>query len=165
MFSNKWVQPGAPRGSFHIRPISTEDISRLVVIDAASNPSSWNHAQFERELEIPFSISRVVHLHGEPVAFAVMWQVAQVAQLLEVAVLPEHRRKGIATFLVEHLLDVARGRGCVKMELEFRKGNGAAESLYQKFGFREVGYRKNFYDDKKDSDRVSSDAILMEKSL
>lgn len=165
MFSEPWRGQDVPRDSFQIRPISADDIARLVEIDAASNPSSWNHAQFERELEIPFSVTRVVHLRGKPVAFAVMWQVAQAAQLLEVAVMPEHRRKGIATFLVEHMLDVARSNGCVKMELEFRKGNRSAESLYQKFGFREVGRRKNFYDDKRDLDRVSTDAVLMEKLL
>ncbi len=165
MIPEQWRGAEGPHDSFQIRPISAEDIARLVEIDAASNPSSWNHAQFERELEIPFSVSRVVQLRDKPVAFAVMWQVAQTAQLLEVAVLPEHRRKGIATFLVEHMLDVAHANHCVKMELEFRKGNRAAESLYRKLGFREVGRRKNFYDDKRDNERVSTDAVLMEKSL
>jgi ribosomal-protein-alanine N-acetyltransferase len=62
-------------------------------------------------------------------------------EILNVAVAPDFRRKGVAMFLLRHELDL----GTVHF-LEVRESNTAAQALYRKLGFVEVGRRSKYYD-------------------
>ena len=70
--------------------------------------------------------------------------------------------QGIGSALMEHLMEVSRLRGCVKMELELHEGNFPAQIFYEKTGFRIAGRRRQFYD--MGQGRMC-DAILMERTL
>lgn len=63
------------------------------------------------------------------------------AEILNLAVHPAYRRSGIATALLTHVL----ARSGSTLFLEVRESNRAALALYQKFGFREIGHRANYY--------------------
>ena len=75
------------------------------------------------------------------------------------AVAPEHRRRGIAAGLIEALLVKARERELSFVTLEVRESNTPAIALYEKYGFAQVGQRKNYYDLPREN------AILMTKFL
>ncbi len=66
-------------------------------------------------------------------------------ELHRIAVLPEFRRMGIAGLLMEAFLSWMKERGTGAATLEVRQGNTAAVSLYEKYGFREEGRRKDYY--------------------
>ncbi|MBI3782591.1 MAG: GNAT family N-acetyltransferase [Deltaproteobacteria bacterium] len=53
----------------------------------------------------------------------------------DLAVLPEHRRRGVGRALLEHVAEAARGLGCCKITLEVRADNGPAQALYRAAGF------------------------------
>ncbi len=74
-----------------------------------------------------------------------------------VAVFPQHRGKGVATTLLEALLEEARRRGGEFLSLEVRPSNTGAVRLYEKLGFRREGRRKSFYTDPRE------DALLLTK--
>ena len=76
-----------------------------------------------------------------------------------VAVSPEHRRKGIADRLIRELMTRAGQLELAFVTLEVRESNAPAAELYKKHGFVKVGQRKNYYDLPKE------DAILMTKFL
>lgn len=76
------------------------------------------------------------------------------ANITNVAVLPEYRRRGIARTLLTLLLDTCRSRGCERAFLEVAVTNTAALQLYRGMGFETVGTRKRFYG--------NTDASIME---
>lgn len=140
-----------------------EDIPHLVQIDEKSNHPSWTAGMFERELNLPFSYT-VVAEHDDSadhktsiVGFGIAWVLGEIAQINQLAVVPEQRRSGVGQALLSHILNHCRQKRCMKIELELKDGNLPAQSLYEKMGFGIVGRRKQFYPD--------GDAVLMECRL
>jgi ribosomal-protein-alanine N-acetyltransferase len=73
--------------------------------------------------------------------------LADEMHLLNLAVHPAHRRRGIARFLLTTALVRARSQGAAVVWLEVRPSNRAALALYHSFGFEEVGIRPGYYTD------------------
>jgi ribosomal-protein-alanine N-acetyltransferase len=148
--------------------MESRDIPFLVEIESLSESASrWTKGMLDRELELPFSLSLVASRgSGEsPVAFGIVWVVGEESHLLEFAVHPRFRRKGVGRKLLGRLIQSARTKGCRKMELEFRQGNLAARRLYEKAGFVLAGRRKSFYDgygNPGSNSKEERDALLME---
>jgi len=140
-----------------IQPMTAGDLEEVLAIERRSFPIPWTRAQFERELENPVSSAYTVRvLHGDEdllAAYTVFWIVYGEAHILDIAVRPELRRTGIATWLLEWVLREMRAKQVFEVFLEVRKSNRAAIDLYKKFGFTEAYERKNYYGDE--------DAIVM----
>jgi ribosomal-protein-alanine N-acetyltransferase len=141
-----------------VRAMMESDIPDLVKIDAVSNQPAWTESMFRKELDLPFSVSAVAVQEDRPIGFGIVWIVSFQAQLLELAVLSDQRKKGVGSAILNYLVHAARERGCKKMELEYRENNTAAKSLYQKMGFKITGERKKFYEN-------ADTAVLMECEL
>ena len=88
----------------------------------------------------------------EVIGYVGMKMVLDEADITNVAVLPSHRKKGIARKLLKQLLEE---QNLHRIYLEVRASNIAAVTLYEHAGFKEVGQRKNYYDNPRE------DAILM----
>lgn len=93
--------------------------------------------------------------NGELVGFAGYFAAADQADILDVAVAPAHRRRGIARSLMETVLAEAEKDGVQTVFLEVRASNTPAIALYTSLGFTPSGKRKNYYTDPRE------DAILM----
>ncbi len=150
-------------GVFSLRPLLREDIPALVEIDSISNDPCWTLENFKRELELSHSLSRVALWESVPVGFGIAWKVAEETQILEIAVLPQHRRKGIATQILSELSKESVKSGCKKMVLEVQKDNSMALKFYEQQGLKIVGTRKNFYTSSQSKQNI--DALLMECDL
>lgn len=87
--------------------------------------------------------------------FAGFWIMADEAHITNIAVRETHRRQGIGELLLISMIDLATGLNAGKFTLEVRASNIAAQSLYYKYGFTQVGLRRGYYTDNKE------DAILM----
>ena len=79
------------------------------------------------------------------IGYAGIFCAADESELLNIAVVPEARRSGIAASLLDRAFSVARKRGASKMYLEVRESNEPARALYKKHGFEDIGVRKNYY--------------------
>jgi ribosomal-protein-alanine N-acetyltransferase len=79
--------------------------------------------------------------------YIIFWLVADEMHLLNLAVHPTHRRQGISRSLLTAALNQAYTQGAAVAWLEVRPSNQAALSLYQSFGFKEVGVRPGYYTD------------------
>lgn len=77
--------------------------------------------------------------------------------ITNLAVLPKYRNKGVASSLLKRLDSFAKQKALAFISLEVRKSNNTAISLYEKFGYKTEGCRKNFYDDPRE------DALIMTK--
>ena len=77
--------------------------------------------------------------------YVVAIDAADEGEILNLAVAPQGRRRGLGRALVERVLDVLSGRGASQIYLEVRESNAPARRLYAAHGFREVGRRKEYY--------------------
>ena len=83
---------------------------------------------------------------GKTVGYMGISCVLDEGYVTNIAVLPEYRRKGVASALIEYCFALASEKKLSFVSLEVRKSNLAAIKLYEKFGFEIIGERKNFYE-------------------
>ncbi|MCH5156370.1 MAG: ribosomal protein S18-alanine N-acetyltransferase [Clostridiales bacterium] len=107
------------------------------------------------------------HIYGEVVdgkviAYVCVRTIYEEAQICNIAVMPDYRRKGIATRLLETVAEVAKQQGCERCELEVNVENIPAVELYKKCGYEIAGTRVNFY---RRTRYASRDAFTMLKRL
>jgi ribosomal-protein-alanine N-acetyltransferase len=134
------------------------DIPRILQIERQSFPTPWSEWVFKQELENKhshFLVAKLKEKRKEIVGYLVMWIVLDEAHISNIAVAPEHRRKGIGEMLMRYALEMAKSRGVFKVTLEVRETNLPAQNLYRKLGFRLLGVRKEYYTD------TGEDALLM----
>ena len=93
----------------------------------------------------------VAEENGVIAGYACVWLIPPEAELEDICVHPEMRRKGIAQALMEHLTEDAHKNGADTVLLEVRASNAAAISLYEKNGFKRAGVRKAYYSNKEDA--------------
>jgi ribosomal-protein-alanine N-acetyltransferase len=105
---------------------------------------AWRREQCLSILGLP-GVWLTVARSGELIkGFALSRVIADEAELLLIAVLPEIQGKGIGALLLEDMVKRAASRGATRLHLEVREGNPAL-SLYHRFGFIPVGRRKAYY--------------------
>jgi ribosomal-protein-alanine N-acetyltransferase len=88
---------------------------------------------------------------GEIVAYAGIWVIPPEGYITNVAVLPECRRKGIASAVLQKMIDDSLAEGVKDITLEVRVSNVPAIALYKTFGFEEAGVRPRYYQDGEDA--------------
>jgi ribosomal-protein-alanine N-acetyltransferase len=138
-----------------------DDLDDVVEIERRCFPAPWTRQAFADELARPWARLEILRRRatGRVVAFCNYWVVADEVQILNVAVHPEERRRGLAARLVGHMVDEAKRAKARVLSLEVRVSNHAAVGLYRRFGFREVGLRPKYYADN------GEDALLMDLEL
>jgi len=139
-----------------IAPMRMEDIARVLEIEQASFPTPWPRDAYTHEIrENRLACYLVARLMHEIVGYTGMWIILDEAHVTTLAVDPGCRRRRIGERLLVALLDEAAHRGARWVTLEVRKSNTAAQALYRKYGFKEIGVRKGYYSDNRE------DAVVM----
>jgi [ribosomal protein S18]-alanine N-acetyltransferase len=87
-----------------------------------------------------------------------LWAILEEAHIIMLAIHPQFQRQGLGQALLLALLKSAHDRQLERSTLEVRDSNLAAVSLYKKFGFKEAGRRKRYYED------TGEDALVMWRS-
>ena len=141
-----------------IRPLSSEaDIDDILRIESISFTNPWTREMYLSELEHRdvsfFYIAR--DAVGEAIGFCSCWLVLDEIHINNLAVLPEHRRGGVASALIEHVLKQGGARGAHRATLEVRRSNEPARKLYEKFGFAVTAVRRGYYT------RPDEDALVL----
>jgi ribosomal-protein-alanine N-acetyltransferase len=141
-----------------IRPLSSEaDIDDILRIESISFTNPWTREMYLSELEHRdvsfFYIAR--DAVGEAIGFCSCWLVLDEIHINNLAVLPEHRRGGVASALIEHVLKEGGARGAHRATLEVRRSNEPARKLYEKFGFAVTAVRRGYYT------RPEEDALVL----
>ncbi|TDD20398.1 ribosomal protein S18-alanine N-acetyltransferase [Nonomuraea diastatica] len=137
------------------------DLPAVMAIEQATFPlDAWSEGMMRGELaDMPRSRHYVVALvESEIVAYAGLAAAADQADVQTIAVLEKHQGTGIGSAMLTELLAEARRRGAREIFLEVRADNARAQTVYQHFGFEEIGTRRRYYDD-------GTDAIMMRRKL
>ena len=142
-----------------ITNMTIDHVSQVAALEAVCFRDPWSEKSVASELTNPLS-AWLVALEGETVVGYIGSQtVMDESDMMNVAVHPAHRRKGIAEALVVALAQCLRDGGSNSLTLEVRASNEAAKALYAALGFETVGKRPRYYS------RPVEDALILRKEL
>jgi [ribosomal protein S18]-alanine N-acetyltransferase len=143
---------------FTIRNLGYGDLPQVIAIERRAFPTPWSLAMFVLELSKPSSICLAAaeedgSRQGKLLGYTICSRYADVWHLMNIAVDPPWRRRGIGSGLLSALIGRA-GTG-ESFTLEVRPSNPGAIALYERFGFRTAGTRPRYYRD------TGEDAVIM----
>jgi ribosomal-protein-alanine N-acetyltransferase len=128
-----------------IRDMRKTDIPSILKIERISFSSPWTKDSFLNEIKNPYAILKVVISVEVIIGYICARHILDECHILNLAVHPEFRRRGIATLLLRELMNESIEKGSRFYDLEVRISNIAAQKFYENFGFRIVGRRKKYY--------------------
>ncbi len=123
----------------------SEDISEVMQIERLSFTMPWSETLFYDELYSRNSITRVAEFNDIVIGYICVKHIADECHLLNLAVHPDYRSRGIATILLNEAIVKLRQYDCKFFYLDVRTSNHIARKMYEKFGFNMVGIRKSYY--------------------
>jgi ribosomal-protein-alanine N-acetyltransferase len=124
-----------------------EQIDDVLAIEQVSFNNPWTREMYLAEFDNP-AVSRCYlarNAAGAVVGFCSIWRVLDELHINNLAVTPAHRRAGVASALLRRVLGDGAASGAVTARLEVRRSNEPAQRLYERFGFRVAGVRRNYY--------------------
>ena len=137
--------------------LKLRDLNAIEEIERASYRTPWSRSMFAGELAKPSSLSLGAFdtETGELVGYLIISRYVDAWHVMNVAVAPDHRRRKIATMLLERLFELTAGEGQRGYTLEVRVSNDVAIRLYERAGFKPRGIRRGYYTDNRE------DALIM----
>lgn len=125
--------------------MSTDDLSAVVEIERLSCNMPWSESLFFNEVKNPKSISRVARINGKVAGYLCASSVLDEGHILNVAVHPNFRKIGIASALINDIIEQMKSNDCRSVFLEVRASNEDARRMYERLNFEVIGIRKNYY--------------------
>jgi ribosomal-protein-alanine N-acetyltransferase len=131
-----------------IRPMQESDLVEVLAIENASYEFPWTEGIFLDCLHNRYLAILFVQ-HKKILAYSVSQYVVDECHLLNLCVRESDRGNGLGEKMVQYLMNQARKNNMGSIFLEVRKSNAAAINLYDKMGFNEIGFRREYYPDHK----------------
>ncbi len=143
--------------SVELRRLQLRDLNAIEEIERRSYPTPWSRSMFASELAKPSSICLGAFdgETGELIGYLIISRYVDAWHVMNVAVAPGLRRRGIATRLLEELFRMTEADSRRGYTLEVRVSNLHAIALYERLGFRAAGLRRRYYQDN------GEDALIM----
>jgi [ribosomal protein S18]-alanine N-acetyltransferase len=137
-----------------IRPLILSDLDAIEEIERSSYPTPWSRSMFAGELAKPASMCLGAFEGDQLAGYLIISRYVDAWHVMNIAVAPQFRRRGIATALLERLFELTEDdrRGYT---LEVRVSNDGAIKLYERLGFTGRGIRRGYYTDNRE------DALIM----
>ena len=136
-----------------IRRLTYADLPQVIAIERRAFPTPWSLAMFVLELSKPGGVCLAAARGGRLCGYVICSRFEHVWHLMNVAVEPLERRAGIATALIDGVLEQV-GEDA-RLTLEVRPSNDGAIALYERVGFLPAGTRRRYYQDN------GEDAVVM----
>jgi len=150
-------------GRFLVREASESDLLTVMNINRICLPENYSYAFFHSILRAYPKAFLVAEVDNKVTGYIMCrverilskferFRVRKAGHVISIAVLPEYRRKGIASTLLKKALNILKNEyGCEEAFLEVRTSNNQAISLYEKLGFDKVDVAKRYYVDGEDA--------------
>jgi ribosomal-protein-alanine N-acetyltransferase len=137
-----------------IRRLGYSDLPQVIAIERRAFPTPWSLAMFVLELSKPSGVCLAASIDDQLAGYLICSRYDDVWHLMNVAVDPSRRRRGVASALLAEMLERA-GHGQGRYTLEVRTSNEGAIDLYRRFAFIAAGTRRRYYQD------TGEDALIM----
>ncbi len=125
-------------------PMGEGDLSEVLAIEQSVYPHPWTRGNFADSLVSGYS-AWVLRDQGELAGYFLMMVAVDEAHLLNVSVAADRQGQGLGRYLLDKVAACARGHGAESILLEVRPTNLRALTVYQRYGFAEIGRRKAYY--------------------
>lgn len=142
-----------------IKKATPDDAYDLSLIENQCFSTPWSENSLREFVNTESSYVLTALVDDKTVGYIGMYHSFGEGDITNVAVMKDYRNLGIAKKLISELIALSRESGISVLRLEVRQSNISAISLYKKFGFFEVGIRKNYYSHPKEN------AVLMDLNL
>jgi ribosomal-protein-alanine N-acetyltransferase len=141
------------------RPLRMRDLGAIEQIEKRAYPTPWSRSMFASELAKASSIclGAFEEEDGGLLGYLIIARYVDAWHVMNIAVDPDHQRRGIATLLMEELFELTSRDGRRGYTLEVRISNTGAIRLYERLGFKGRGVRRGYYTDNRE------DALIMWK--
>ena len=147
--------------TIELRRLGLADLREIEEIERQSYTTPWSRSMFAGELAKPSSVCLGAFAtddeEGTLCGYLIVSRYVDAWHVMNVAVAPEHRGRGIATMLLERLFEVTADDARRGYTLEVRVSNGTAIGVYERLGFQARGIRRGYYTDNRE------DALIMWK--
>ena len=149
----------ARKDLFRLRTMTLADLPAVLVIEEKNYQFPWEEDVFKDCFKAGYGCW--VCEEGDTIlGYCLLSMAVGEAHILNISVHPDEQNQGIGRKMLEHLIDVARGRA-ETIFLEVRVSNTIALALYQNIGFNEIGIRKGYYP----AEDGREDAIMLAMQL
>jgi [ribosomal protein S18]-alanine N-acetyltransferase len=138
-----------------IRSLTLADLDDIETIEHRSYDTPWSRSMFAGELAKPASMCLGAFEGAELAGYLIVSRYVDAWHVMNIAVAPDFRRRGIATALLERLFELTDDHGKRGYTLEVRVSNAGAIKLYERLGFTARGIRRGYYTDNRE------DALIM----
>ena len=138
-----------------LRRLRLDDLGAVERIEQSSYRTPWSQAMFVAELRKPGSLAIGAFSGDELAGYAFVSRYVDAWHVMNVAVAGPHRRRGIATALLEQVFELTASDPQRGYTLEVRVSNADAIRLYERLGFERRGIRRGYYTDNRE------DALIM----
>ena len=136
--------------------MTIDDIDCVLEVEENCFSIPWSKESFLRELNNnEIALYLVAKIENKAVGYIGVWKIIDEGHITNLAVHSDYRNLGIGSMLVSKLLSLCKENDVNAFTLEVRKSNTVAQRLYEKFGFKEEGIRKGYYEDN------NEDAVIM----
>lgn len=143
-----------------IRSFREPDLDAVSAIEKASFSEPWSEESLLSEgCGLPYATMLVAEEDGAPVGYICLRYLFEEAEITNIAVRNDYRRRGIGEMLIDAAVAFCKEIYCESIGLEVRETNAPAIALYEKKGFERVGIRKDYYE------KPRENAILMNCTL
>ena len=139
---------------YEIVRMEAAHVPQIAALERSAFPDPWSESSVASELDNPLSLWLVAQAGGEVLGYVGSQSVMGEADMMNLAVLPAARRRGIARALVTALIRELAGGGVHSLTLEVRASNGPAKALYGSMGFVRVGCRRGYYPSPKEDGEI-----------
>lgn len=133
------LEPAPPR----LRDMTEADLPEVLALERRLYTHPWSENIFRDCLRVGYCCR--VYDGGGILGYAIMSVAADECHILNLAIHPDHQRRGLGRRLLEEMLERARGQRVRIAFLEVRISNHVAQRLYHKAGFHLLGRRRNYY--------------------
>lgn len=134
--------------SFNIRLMTLCDLESIKSILATDFDNFWNYKILKEELLSDYSKYYIIEniSSNEIVGFSGIKIVVDEAELMNIVIKKTYRNLGLASKLLEFLISICSKKSITSMFLEVSESNTFAQRLYNKFEFKQISVRENYYD-------------------
>lgn len=135
--------------NIRIRKARSRDIDAIYSIEQEQFLHPWKKKFFTSELTHNISFFYVAEDTDsmEVAGYIIFWIIEETLELHDIAVKGTYKKKGLGGRLMSFMFETAEARGVEEMFLEVRKSNKEAICFYEKFNFKQIDERKNYYTD------------------
>lgn len=143
-----------------VRAMLRRDLDAVSAIEQASYPYPWTRGIFQDCLRVGYRCHALT-ANDRLAGYAIVSHALDEAHLLNLCIHPDQRRGGLASLLLEHVVQEAQVSDASRLFLEVRPSNTGAVALYSGNGFRTIGRRPGYYP----ADQGREDALVMVRHL